>query len=211
MSSRDTKPALWFVRHGESTWNAAGLVQGQADGPVLTDKGRREAARIAEHLGDVSVTAIYTSDLERAHETATIVGSALGLSLHVDAALRERNFGDAQGHPLRELDAARSGIEGDRVVDAEARPPGGESLREMYAACRAPSWTSWSWVRRTADVLVVTHGGVIRIAQAYCARHRRRGHDVGTGPQRKCLAPRPVQSVRRRRAVEQSRESARSV
>ena len=43
----------------------------------------------------------------------------------------------AQGHPLRELDAARSGIEGDRVVDADARPPDGESLRDMYARVRA--------------------------------------------------------------------------
>jgi broad specificity phosphatase PhoE len=169
VSTRDTKPALWFVRNGESTWNVAGLVQGQADGPVLTEQGRLEAARIAEHLGDVCITALYSSDLERAHETATIVGAALHVPLRLELALRERNFGDAQGHPLRALDPVRSGIEGDRVVDAEARPRGGESLREMYARVGA-FIDELELSAPDGDVLVVTHGGVIRIAQAYCAR-----------------------------------------
>jgi broad specificity phosphatase PhoE len=168
VSTRDTKPALWFVRHGESTWNAAGLVQGQACGPVLTAKGRREAARVAESLGDVTITAIHTSDLGRALETATIVGRALGIPLQSTSLLRERNFGVAQGRPLSELASAASGIEGDRVVDADARPPEGESLREMYE--RVGAFISELEQRAPeGDVLVVTHGGVIRIAQAYCA------------------------------------------
>jgi broad specificity phosphatase PhoE len=167
VSTRDTKPALWFVRHGESTWNEAGLVQGQAHGPVLTAKGRREAARIAEHLGDVSVTSVYTSDLERALETATIVSRALAVPMEIDPALRERNFGIAQGHPLAELASARSGIAGERVVDAEARPPEGESLREMYA--RVGTFINeLEQAAPDGDVLVVTHGGVIRVARAYC-------------------------------------------
>jgi broad specificity phosphatase PhoE len=162
------KPALWFVRHGESTWNAAGLVQGQASGPVLTAKGRSEAARAAEDLGDLRVTALYTSDLERAAETAVIVGRAFGLAPQSDPALRERNFGVAQGHPLRELDAAASGIQGDRVVNADARPAEGESLDELYNRVRA--FISDLELRAPeGDVVVVTHGGVIRVAQAYAS------------------------------------------
>jgi 2,3-bisphosphoglycerate-dependent phosphoglycerate mutase len=157
---------LWFVRHGESTWNASGLVQGQAEGSVLTAKGRREAARVAEQLGTTRVGAIYTSDLERAHETAAIVGHALRLPLHYERALRERNFGTAQGHPQNELHAAVSGIEGDRVVDADARPPEGESLREMYRRVSV-FMDNVAAGRPGADVVVVTHGGVIRMAQAY--------------------------------------------
>jgi broad specificity phosphatase PhoE len=166
VSEQDEKPTLWFVRHGESTWNASGLVQGQAEGSVLTAKGRREAARAAEQLGSLRVSAICTSDLERAHETAAIIGHALRLPLRYERALRERNFGTAQGHPLSELRPAVSGIQGDRVVDADARPPEGESLREMYrrvatfmdvAEAAAPE----------GGVVVVTHGGVIRMAQAY--------------------------------------------
>ena len=168
MSTRDAKPALWFVRHGESTWNAAGLVQGQAPGPVLTAKGRREAARAAGSLGEVRhARDPHQRSWSGPYETATIIGRALGLTVQSTPALRERNLGVAQGRPLGELDAAASGIEGDRVVDAEARPPEGESLREMYERVG----TCISELEQRApdgDVLVVTHGGVIRIAQAYC-------------------------------------------
>jgi 2,3-bisphosphoglycerate-dependent phosphoglycerate mutase len=166
VSEQDERPTLWFVRHGESTWNASGLVQGQAEGSVLTAKGRREAARAAEQLGRAGVSAIWTSDLERAHETAAIIGHALRLPLHYERALRERNFGTAQGRPLHELSSAASGIEGEQVVDADTRPPEGESLRSMYRRVA----TFMDYVPAGASesaVVVVTHGGVIRMAQAY--------------------------------------------
>ena len=167
MKNRETKPTLWFVRHGESTWNASGLVQGQAVGPVLTDKGRREAALLPGRLRELRVAAIYTSDLDRARETASIVGCALRLPLHIEPALRERSFGVAEGQPLSALDPAASGIERDRVVDADARPPAGESLSELYGRVGA-FITGLDLSETDGDVLVVTHGGVIRVADAYC-------------------------------------------
>jgi 2,3-bisphosphoglycerate-dependent phosphoglycerate mutase len=167
VSIRDTKQTLWFVRHGESTWNASGFVQGQANGPVLTRKGRTEAANIAGRLADASITAIYTSDLQRARETAEIVGRALRMVPRCDPALRERSFGRAQGRPHGELPAAASGIEIDRVVDAEARPAEGESLNELYERV-ATFIDELGMCAPEGDVLVVTHGGVIRVAQAYC-------------------------------------------
>ncbi len=167
VSTRDAKQTLWFVRHGESTWNASGFVQGQADGPVLTRKGRTEAASIAGRLADATITAIYTSDLKRARETAEIVGRAVRIVPQADRALRERNFGQAQGRPQSELPSATSGIEIDRVVDADARPAEGESLTELYE--RVAAFIDQLEMRAPeGDVLVVTHGGVIRVAQAYC-------------------------------------------
>jgi broad specificity phosphatase PhoE len=165
VSEQDEKPTLWFVRHGESTWNASGLVQGQAEGSVLTARGRREAARAAEQLGRARVSAIWTSDLERAHETAAIIGHVLHLPLRYERALRERNFGTAEGRPLRELSTAVSGIEGDRVVDADVRPPEGESLRAMYH--RVAAFMDDAVADASDNAVVVTHGGVIRMAQAY--------------------------------------------
>ena len=168
MSTRDRKLTLWFVRHGESTWNASGFVQGQASGPVLTRKGRMEAAGVARRFGDAHITRIYTSDLQRARETAEIVGSALGLAPQSDPALRERNFGKAQGRPHGELGSAASGILDNRVVDADARPEEGESLSELYNRVR-DFITELETCAPGGDVLVVTHGGVIRVAQAYCS------------------------------------------
>jgi broad specificity phosphatase PhoE len=167
MNDRTANRTLWLVRHGESTWNASGLVQGQADGPVLTDKGRREAARVIERLRDIRLSTMYASDLDRARETASIVGRGLHLPLRIDPALRERSFGAAEGRPLSALDPAASGIEFDRVVDAHGRPPAGESLTELYGRARA--FISGLDLSETdGDVLVVTHGGVIRVAEAYC-------------------------------------------
>lgn len=168
MNERTDHRAIWLVRHGESTWNACGLVQGQATGPVLNAKGRAEAARVGEQLRGVRVAAIYTSDLERARETASIVAATLGLPPQIDRALRERSFGVAEGHPLRELEPAVSGIELNRVVDAEARPEGGESLRQLYERVR-DCITRLEARHPDGDVLVITHGGVIRVADAYCS------------------------------------------
>lgn len=133
---------------------------------MLTAKGRREAARVAEQLRKAHVTAIYTSDLERAHETAAIIAHELRIPLRYERALRERNFGQAEGHPLSELQSAASGIEGDRVVDADVRPLEGESLREFYERVRG-FVDDVDTDALKGDVVVVTHGGVIRVAQAY--------------------------------------------
>src|ERR1700680_1413671 len=67
---------LLLVRHGESTWNADGRWQGQAD-PPLTERGRLQASLAAQALG--SIDAIASSDLERAAETASIIAARLGL------------------------------------------------------------------------------------------------------------------------------------
>jgi 2,3-bisphosphoglycerate-dependent phosphoglycerate mutase len=127
-----------------------------------------EARGVAERFAGAGITAIYTSDLRRARETAEIVGQALHMTPRADRALRERHFGVAQGRSHSELSPAASGIEIDRVVDADARPPEGESLRELYR--RVGAFIADMEQREAhGDVLVVTHGGVIRVAQAYCS------------------------------------------
>ena len=118
--TNDDGPIVWLVRHGESTWNALGLVQGHADGPTLTEKGRLQSAEAAEQLRDRRVEAVYASDLDRAQQTASFIGPAVGLSVQSVAALRERCFGGREGLPSASLPTAESGISGERVVDASA-------------------------------------------------------------------------------------------
>lgn len=169
MKPCNSEHTVWLVRHGESTWNASGLVQGQAQGPVLTARGRSQAATLAEDVRQLPIGTFVTSDLARAEETASIISEKLGLTWDRDAALRERNFGAAQGGPLRALGVEWSGIEGGRVVDADARPPEGESLRDLSRRV-SDFFSRLAQEERVGDVLVVTHGGVIRVALAQCNR-----------------------------------------
>jgi broad specificity phosphatase PhoE len=173
MTSVRREQTIWLARHGESTWNASGLVQGQADGPVLTDRGRAQAAALADAVRQLPIRRIVTSDLARAVETASVIGQRLDLSLDGDASLRERDFGAAQGLPLSALATDWSGIEGERVVDADVRPPGGESLREFGERVhrffeRLAQHEAEVEAGGEGDVLVVTHGGVVRVALAQC-------------------------------------------
>ncbi|HSD12312.1 MAG TPA: histidine phosphatase family protein [Patescibacteria group bacterium] len=85
-----------FARHCETDWNARAKVQGRTDIP-LNDKGRGQAAALAAKVAAEGVTRIIASDLSRAHETARIVGAALGVPVTTDARLRECSFGFVEG------------------------------------------------------------------------------------------------------------------
>ena len=169
MSTRDTKATLWFVRHGESTWNAAGLVQGQAEGSVLTAKGRREAAAGRRTTGRhprrlPSTPAIWSGRARR----QSIIGHALRLPLRYRRrALRERNFGDAEGQPARELEGRGVGHRG-RAGRRRRRPATGRGVPpRVRTTVSGPSSTTWTPTHWTATSSWSTHGGVIRVAEAY--------------------------------------------
>jgi broad specificity phosphatase PhoE len=141
---------LLLVRHGETDWNAEGRLQGHTDRP-LNELGRRQAKELAEKLAGEGADAIYASDLTRAKETAEIVGARLGLTVVIDADLREKNWGSWEG------------LTGDERVHVEFE---GESTKEHRdRVVRA--------VRRIAErhpgqrVIVVTHGGSLRRVQAF--------------------------------------------
>lgn len=154
-----------LMRHGETTWNSLRLIQGQSAGSVLTDLGRAQI-REAVPLLEGRVDAVVSSDLERAIESAHIVATALGLSARIDPGLRERSFGALEGEPLGALVPQVEGIDGGVVVDENARPPGGESLRDLYE--RTVRAARRIGERRPGQrTLVVTHGGPIRMIRAY--------------------------------------------
>jgi broad specificity phosphatase PhoE len=151
---------LWFVRHGESVWNAEGRWQGQAD-PPLTERGRRQAERAAERLAGLGIAVLVASDLGRARETAQILGAHLGLAPRFDPALRELDVGRWSGHPLAEVarrwpeELARF-----RAGDLALRAGGGESrlaLRERALAALVRVAAA-----AAAPVAVVSHLGVLR-------------------------------------------------
>lgn len=91
-----------LIRHGESKWNKIGKIQGQKD-IELTQKGRKQAKKLAEDLKKEKIDYIYTSDLERAYETANIISKELNKPIFLTKKLREINFGDWQGKTINQI------------------------------------------------------------------------------------------------------------
>jgi broad specificity phosphatase PhoE len=83
---------IHLVRHGETEWNRELRWQGHSD-PPLNERGRDQARSLAAALARRPFTAVYSSDLRRASETAEIVAAPLGLAVHVDSRLREIDVG----------------------------------------------------------------------------------------------------------------------
>jgi broad specificity phosphatase PhoE len=138
---------LLLVRHGETDWNADGLLQGQTDRP-LSDFGRRQATQLAEELAGEELEAIYSSDLARARETAEIVGERLGLPVVLDPDLREKDWGTWEGLTATERD--RVEFVGESTEAHQER-----TLRALRRIVE----------QHHRRVLVVTHGGSMRRAQ----------------------------------------------
>ena len=92
---------LVLIRHGESAWNARGLLQGQAD-PLLSDLGRRQARALAPWAATLAPVSVETSDLARARETATLLGWP---DARPDARWREVDIGAWTGRTATEVRA----------------------------------------------------------------------------------------------------------
>jgi probable phosphoglycerate mutase len=186
----DAHRVVWLVRHGESTWNVAGLAQGHCDQARLTPRGVRQAWGVVGRLGDRPIGALYASDLHRALATAAPLASVLGLDIARDPRLRERCLGDLEGSATAAVTPEVSGISANRVVDPDARPPGGESLRDFYrrvagfvgdlAEQRLPGLSPGLFPGRSPglspgpgdeakEIVIVAHGGTLRMLSA-CLR-----------------------------------------
>jgi probable phosphoglycerate mutase len=164
---------ILLVRHGQSTWNAAGRWQGQAN-PPLSDLGRVQARLAAAAIPDVvggPISAIYASTLQRAAETARIISAELGIDeVHLEPGLRERNAGEWSGLTREEVEAKYPGYldpTGGRSGFAPSkrpRPPGWEPDAHLHA--RASAALLRIAHHETGNVLAVTHGGLIYTMEA---------------------------------------------
>ncbi len=149
------------VRHGETSWNVDARIQGQLD-IGLNDTGRWQARRVGEALASEDITAVYSSDLGRAHETAQAVAQVAGIPVVADEGLRERSFGIFEGKTFDEIhetwpDHAHNW----RKRIPEWQPPeGGESLLELRE--RVTRTMHELAARHPGEqIVVVAHGGVL--------------------------------------------------
>jgi len=143
---------LYLVRHGETDWNAARRIQGRTDIP-LNDTGRAQARQAAELLARRRWDAVYSSPLERAHETARIIAERLGLDDVTDVeAFVERDYGEAEGMGFDELEA--------RYPEGVRAP--GQETREQVAARVVPALLALAEQHPGERLVIVSHGGAIR-------------------------------------------------
>ena len=152
---------LLLLRHGQSTWNADGRWQGQAD-PPLSPLGEEQARDAAHRLSPGQFSRIVASDLQRARRTAEILGEALELAVEVDPELREIDVGDWQGLTRAEIDERAPGALADWSEGRSDATPGGETRSHLTDRARAALLRAAAATSPGDRVLVVSHGALIR-------------------------------------------------
>jgi broad specificity phosphatase PhoE len=148
-----------FARHGQTAPNREGLVLGRAD-PQLTEEGHRQAARLAVTLADEPVTAVLTSPLVRARQTAEAVGAACSVPVAVDERLVEIDWGTWEGRPTGSLAVA----DVDRWKADKGTAPEGESLDALSR--RVDSFCT-EQLGEDGLVVAVSHVSPIKAAAAW--------------------------------------------
>lgn len=96
-------PTVIIVRHGHSTSNGDGTLAGRTPGIHLSDRGREQAARLAERFAGATLARVVSSPLERCRETAEVIAAAVGADVAVDDDLQECAYGAWTGRKLSEL------------------------------------------------------------------------------------------------------------
>jgi broad specificity phosphatase PhoE len=176
---------IYFIRHGETDWNAERRLQGQLDIP-LNALGRRQSAHCAEVLRHLLAArnrtpedfAFLSSPLRRARETMEIVRAGLRLAPQdyaTDHRLLEMSFGRWEGLTFKEVKATGRGVLADRERDKwNFCPPEGESYAHLLA--RVQEWHGAA----AGNVIVAAHGGVARVLRVLFGVHAKADAVLGT-------------------------------
>lgn len=158
------------IRHGETTWNVDGRIQGHLDIP-LNDTGLWQAEQAGRALEGESIAAIYSSDLQRAHVTAQAVAKASGAPLYTHQGLRERCFGDFQGRTFKDVEASQpEDAQLWRTRNPAYAPPGGGdsliALRDRIAS----TVDEIARQHEGEQIVLVAHGGVLDVLYRLATR-----------------------------------------
>lgn len=160
-------PVVYFVRHGQTEWNAAGRFQGSQDIP-LNDLGKGQAVRSGELLADIltndsrnpAKVPFVSSPLGRARNTMELLRGVLGVPPHdyeLDDRLREIGYGHWEGSTLAQMEVSHPELFAERQLDKwGVPPPGGESYASV--TIRVRDW----YDSLLQDTVTVSHGGTMR-------------------------------------------------
>jgi alpha-ribazole phosphatase len=153
---------FYFLRHGETAWNAEGRLCGRTDVP-LSATGQRQARLLAQRLKSIPVEALYSSPLGRTRETARLIGEATGREPEVDDRLVELNYGAWEGKTFEEIRRTDPATYCAWQSDpGRTAPPGGESGEQLIR--RVTPFLDAIVSRHThGNVVVVCHKTVCRL------------------------------------------------
>ena len=146
---------LYIVRHGETEQNAEGLLQGKSGGN-LNKKGIEQARLTALALRNKDITAIHSSNLDRALDTALIISDLIGAVLIPENQLRERNLGNLE---LKSWDDYLQAQQASGQSHEEFKPEGGESLVEMQIRLK-PFLEEITGPYQRTNLLIVGHNAL---------------------------------------------------
>ena len=160
-------PTIYYIRHGETDWNAQGRLQGAQDVP-LNELGRRQSAGSGRILADLfardgrseASLEFVASPLGRARQTMELVRNVLRLPPNeyaIDDRLREIGYGEWEGSTLAQAQAEDPDLFARRQAEKwTVSPPGGENYVSVQA--RMSDW----YHQLVADTVAVAHGGTAR-------------------------------------------------
>lgn len=157
-------PTIFLVRHGETDWNRSGRIMGEQPVP-LNSLGEAQARRLAAFLRGRPFEAVYSSPATRARQTADILASTLDRPVTTDRGLTEIGLGEWEGRYWKDLadDLTRRNL---YAAPEEARPPGGETLREVQSRAVAAVEQARS-AEGAGALLFVSHADVVRAIVAH--------------------------------------------
>ena len=159
-----TSARLLLVRHGQTVWHRENRYAGGGSDIDLTAAGVAQAADLARWAKEADPTAVVSSPVRRALETARPAAAALGLELQVEPDLREVSFGIAEGRTMAELLASHPDTARAFQADPVRHPFPGAEAPDLAAARAAAALRRTATAHQEGTVLVVAHNTLLRLA-----------------------------------------------
>lgn len=177
-------PLLLLIRHGENDYIKTGKMAGRLPGVHLNERGREQAEALAKALAGVHITAIYSSPLERAMETAEPIARVRKLEIQIETGLLESDVGRWQGRPWKSIQRMKA-WKTVRYAPSRFRFPEGESFLEMQTRVAAALEKIIQKHKPKDIIACVFHGDPIKLAVAHFIglpldHFQRIGCDTGT-------------------------------
>jgi probable phosphoglycerate mutase len=159
-------PIIYLIRHGHNDYGKKGLLPGRLPGVHLNEKGRAEAAALAEALRDIPLKAVYSSPLDRAMETARIVAEVHGLKIEKRPNLIETALGDWEGKSVKRLSRDKRWRQL-QEHPSQFRFPGGEWMVEQQTRLITEVQTLSARHKAKDHFAVVGHADPLKLIIAY--------------------------------------------